>query len=192
MTKVKIQDRRTLSQRKITNLFFLVAAGGLIGVTAGLLMAPKAGRKIRRELFNTYEDLADKGQELAQDLVEKGSEYVNNIRSSEEKTSNTTLLIGVIGGGLLGAAAAYIFTREPSEPEGITDRFRAAGRSAAENLRSINWFETAKEILEAMSEKASHHHNGSKVAEDMQHNFNEVLKWANLGLSVWQNLQKRS
>ena len=202
MAKAKTQVRKAVSQNKITNLFLVLAAGGLLGATAGILLAPKKSRSLCDNLCDTYDDLSDKGHEVAENLMDKGQEYVDNIRDTahhyigcEEPTSNTNMVVGLVGGALLGAAAVYLLTRDSDEEEGLAHKFKAAGKSAAENLQSMDWMETAKDVIETIAEKATggqSNGRGKHAQSNLNGNLNEVLKWANMGLSVWQNLQKRS
>jgi gas vesicle protein len=45
--------------------FFTFVAGATIGVAAGLLFAPQAGKKLQKELKNRVEDLTEKALKLA-------------------------------------------------------------------------------------------------------------------------------
>lgn len=197
MTKAKTPHFKSNNQTNITQLFLLTAAGGLLGVTAGMLLAPKSGKRLRQDLCDTYEDITEKGEELVHHAAEKGSEYVNNVRDTahewmgEEGTSNTTILMGLAGGALLGATAIYLLTKESQEPEGILDKVKAAGKSAGEKLSSGEWIETAREFLDKVSETTHPKPAVNKVKDSTQETMNELFKWANVGFSVWQNLQKR-
>lgn len=46
--------------------------GGLLGVAAGLLLAPKSGEEIRSDLVDKYEDFRDQTQDFADDVKKKG------------------------------------------------------------------------------------------------------------------------
>ena len=45
--------------------FFTFLAGVAVGAAAGLLLAPKAGKKLQRELKDGLEDLTEKALKLA-------------------------------------------------------------------------------------------------------------------------------
>jgi len=194
MVKVKVQRRRVIRNDRITNLFLVIAAGGVLGITAAVVLANRKPKNWRTELYDTCEDLSERGQEMAHDAVEKGSEYVNNIREKagswmdEHPTPKSHLLTGLLGGALLGAATIYLLTKE-SEPEGIATKFKTAGRNAADSLRSVDWMETAKEVFQLISDKVAPEREN--LDANLQSKVDDVLKWANIGFSVWQNLQKR-
>ena len=209
MTKLKSMERRTsISQNQITNLFLSAAAGGIVGLSAALLMAPKSGQKLRNDIYETYEDLTERGQDLAHDIAHKGKRaahaaacYAEDLKDSasslleRESTTNRNIMIGVIGGGLLGAAAVLLMNQNSDDEESLSHRLREAGRSAKENIQSMDWVDTAKEILETINNKVNPLHNGSisEAVEDFQerHGLQDVLKWANMGLNLWQNVKKR-
>lgn len=213
MSKVRYVERKIQDRNHVTRLFISAAAGSVIGATAALLLAPKSGRKFRKDLYETYEDLSEKGQEFIDDTVKKGhraartaADMAENFKDSakefigqapEASNPNINLLIGAIGGGLLGAAAIYLLApKGEEEEESFAQKVKSAGRSATENLRSVDWVETAKDIVETIHNKvSSHHHNGSEVEEEVQeqgHNkIHDVIEFASLGLRLWENIKKR-
>jgi gas vesicle protein len=71
-------DRSSLSLA-ITFLFIGLGAGAL----AALLLAPRTGKQIRRELRRKYEDAKDvieDWQEQAGGVIEKGSDWASNAK----------------------------------------------------------------------------------------------------------------
>ena len=65
--------------------FLLIGLG--IGATVGLLLAPKAGKQLRRDLRRSYQDAldtitewSDEAKERFEDAVEKGSEFTQELR----------------------------------------------------------------------------------------------------------------
>jgi gas vesicle protein len=66
----------------------LLLIGIGIGVGAGLLLAPKAGRLLRKDLRRSYDDArdtvsewADEAKDRFADVVEKGSDFAEELRS---------------------------------------------------------------------------------------------------------------
>jgi gas vesicle protein len=85
-------------QESSSNSMFLLGAlaGAMVGAGVALLMTPKTGAQVRRELnsgFNTakdaaarrYRDLADKANQNYRDLADKASQKLGY----EERTSST-------------------------------------------------------------------------------------------------------
>lgn len=200
------------SQKQVSNLLISAAAGSVVGATAALLLAPKSGEKLRKDISDTYHNVTDKAQDFANDFAQKGqkaaslaADYAENVKDSTSQflsksrsgsNSRLSLLAGALGGALLGATAVLIAAPRESEEEigSFTNKIKDAGKSVTENLHSIDWFETAKEIFSAINEKI-HHHNGETaepIEEENESRLNEALEWAALGLRVWQNLKKRS
>jgi len=50
---------------KFGKFFFTFAAGAAVGAAAGLLFAPKTGKKLQKELKSGIEDLTEKALKLA-------------------------------------------------------------------------------------------------------------------------------
>lgn len=114
------------------------AVGSLLGSVAALLIAPKAGRKLREDICDAYCDITDKTQDfanksksLAKNLgcqtchwVSKAKSAVNGVKknvkswvSEEEEEEETTrdLLIGGLVGGVLGAAIGLLLAPKSGE-----------------------------------------------------------------------------
>lgn len=59
------------------NLFVAGTVVGLLaGAAAALLLAPKSGRAIRRDLISKYNDLSDTANEFVNDHVKNGKKHV--------------------------------------------------------------------------------------------------------------------
>jgi gas vesicle protein len=66
--------------------FLLIGLG--VGAAVGLLLAPKTGRQLRKDLRNSYDDAVDtvsdwtdEAKERFDDVVEKGSNLADDLRS---------------------------------------------------------------------------------------------------------------
>lgn len=59
--------------------------GGVLGVAAGLLLAPKPGDKLRKDLVDTYEDVSDRTQEMAHDVRKRGKAFAKTARTKANK-----------------------------------------------------------------------------------------------------------
>jgi gas vesicle protein len=73
--------------------FLLIGLG--VGAAVGLLLAPKAGRQLRKELRRSYDDAVDtvsdwtgEAKERFKDVVEKGSDFADELRSKAEPLSD--------------------------------------------------------------------------------------------------------
>lgn len=106
------------------------AVGSVLGGVAALLVAPKAGRKLREDIYDTYcnlsdktEALAKKGKSLTRGVSCKSSDWTDTARSflggtiknvkgliadEEEEYTTRDLLIGGLIGGVLGAAVGLL------------------------------------------------------------------------------------
>lgn len=59
-------------------------AGAIVGVTIGLLAAPKAGSRFRQDIADTYGEFTEKAQDAAEFLARKGKSVARNVQSSAE------------------------------------------------------------------------------------------------------------
>jgi len=106
------------------------AVGSMLGGVAALLVAPKAGRKLREDICDTYRnisekthDLAKKGKSLTKGVSCKSCDWADTARSFlggtiknakgliadvEEEYTTRDLLIGGLIGGVLGAAVGLL------------------------------------------------------------------------------------
>jgi len=51
--------------KKFTRFFFTFVAGAAVGIAAGLLYAPKTGKKLQKELKEGIDDLTDRVLKVA-------------------------------------------------------------------------------------------------------------------------------
>jgi gas vesicle protein len=73
--------------------FLLIGLG--VGAAVGLLLAPKTGRQLRKELRRSYGDAvdtvtdwSDEARGKFKDAVEKGSDFADELRSKVEPFSD--------------------------------------------------------------------------------------------------------
>ena len=73
--------------------FLLIGLG--VGAAVGLLLAPKAGQKLRKDLRRSYGDArdtvsewTDEAKERFADAVEKGSDFADEVRSKSQPLSD--------------------------------------------------------------------------------------------------------
>lgn len=73
--------------------FLLIGLG--VGAAVGLLLAPKTGRQLRKDLRRSYDDArdtvsdwTDEAKDRLDDVVEKGGDFANEIRSRTKPLSD--------------------------------------------------------------------------------------------------------
>jgi gas vesicle protein len=121
---------------------FIVGAtiGSLLGSVTALLIAPKSGRGLRKDICNAYcnvsdktHDLANKGKSLAKNVGCQTCDWASKARSAvegakksikgwvseeeeiEEEETTRDLLIGGLAGGILGAVVGLLMAPKPGE-----------------------------------------------------------------------------
>jgi len=77
-----------------TALTFLLIGLG-VGAAAGMLLAPKSGKQLRRDLRDSYDDAldtiadwTDEAKERFEEAVEKGADFTEELRSKAEPLTN--------------------------------------------------------------------------------------------------------
>ena len=73
--------------------FLLIGLG--VGAAVGLLLAPKTGRQLRKDLRRGYDDALDtvsdwkdEARDRFKDVVEKGTDFADELRSKAEPLSD--------------------------------------------------------------------------------------------------------
>jgi gas vesicle protein len=73
--------------------FLLIGLG--VGAALGLLLAPKAGRQLRRDLRRSYDDAletvsdwTDEAKDRFEEAVEKGADFADELRAKAEPLSD--------------------------------------------------------------------------------------------------------
>ncbi len=122
---------------------FLVGAavGSIVGTVAALLMAPKAGKRLRQDLCDAYCDLSEKTHDMMDQVSKRGKSFAKNVRcrtddwacraksamdsissgakawqhEDEDEECCRDLLIGGLAGGILGAVAGLLLAPKPGD-----------------------------------------------------------------------------
>lgn len=126
-----------MSHNQIGYKEFIVGAtlGSLIGSASAFLLAPKTGKKLRRDIGDLYEDLFEKTQDLACMISKKGKCLANDVTGqSSDWTSKAKAMVsdladhmhffrkeeeleacqmkefvvGAVAGGVIGAVAGLL------------------------------------------------------------------------------------
>lgn len=125
-----------MSNNHMNAKIFIIGAtiGTLLGTASALLLAPKSGKKIRKDLSDFYEDVTDKTQDIAEKVAKRSKYFMDNVQSQtcdwtdkakclmsdmsdcikwfkrEEEMENHTkeFVIGAVAGGVLGALAGLL------------------------------------------------------------------------------------
>ena len=73
--------------------FLLIGLG--VGAALGLLLAPKAGRQLRKDLRRSYDDAletvsdwTDEAKDRFEEAVEKGADFADELRAKAEPLSD--------------------------------------------------------------------------------------------------------
>jgi gas vesicle protein len=138
------------------------AVGSLLGSVAALLIAPKAGRKLRQDICDAYYnisdktcDLAERGKCLAKNVGCQTSNWACKAKSAvdgakksvkgwisdeEEEENSRDLLIGGLVGSVLGAAAGLLLAPKPGEElrQDIVDTYEDVSDKTQEFAHDIN------------------------------------------------------
>lgn len=136
------------NHREGTNFIVGAIIGGLVGTVGALLLAPKAGKKIRQDLSDLYENFGERGMGTAEkfakssrnfasqlneevhDWTDRASDLLYRLKSGGCKSLSgqchgKDFVIGALAGGALGVIAGLFFAPEPGDAfrEAIMDRY---------------------------------------------------------------------
>lgn len=204
-----------LFENKNANIGLGAVAMGLAGVATFLLLnTKKKSRNLKKDFYNSFNDFKEEAEGLAHDAYEKGrraydlaSDYARNVRETahdamEEPYSRNLLIAGTIGGTILGASLVYLLNRnhneEPTDFFGkaahVFDSIKEAASSASENVRSADWLEAAKEVLDAVAEsihEEGEHNSSHSRAHVNPLNIQQAIELGLSGYRFWQNLKRK-
>lgn len=169
--------------------------GGLIGGVAYLLIAPKSGREIRDDIMTGYSNLSERTQDFADNIRSRGNRLLGR---QEEKTfleENGTFIAGGAIGAVICALAALLLAPQSGEElrEGLGDRYEEIRDKTEDFVNTLNskrqqcvehiddWKDTLSTLVDKLACMSGR--KGSKV--------DRIMDWANLGLNLLQQMQKR-
>ena len=201
----------------LTKLLLGVAAGGLVGAGAAFFLASRQEETFQDNLADAYKSVRSKAQNYAKKGINSVSDYAETIKdkandflesSYENSGSTTTILLGALGGGILGIATILLLSPETGKEirddlaeayEKTTDlasHLSKTGKNAAENLSSIDWVDLAKTVLQTVTNNIQSEDVRHGVEEEFEEvgartNIPEILKFATMGLHLWQNVKGR-
>jgi len=71
---------------KLSNVFMFAVGAGL-GMAAGLLTAPRSGKKTRKQLIHEFEVARDALEERAAEKIDEAKRYINDQVTHKAKSS---------------------------------------------------------------------------------------------------------
>ncbi|AHV96844.1 YtxH domain-containing protein [Paenibacillus sabinae] len=69
-------------KKNTKSLLWGIVAGGAVGSVTALLLAPKAGKELRKDISDGATATIDKAQELVQQAADKGAEWYGKAKDS--------------------------------------------------------------------------------------------------------------
>lgn len=171
--------------------------GGVLGGVAALLMAPKSGKDLRDDISEGYQMINKRSHDLADGIREQGQCWMDSINGKEESHHPSHFFVGGTIGAVIGAVAALLLAPSSGNKlrEHLGDSYEEIRDKAEAVLKGFNntrhnfegkiddWKDTFLTIVD----KLSSHKKGDK------HNtaIDEIVNWANLGLRLYSQMQKK-
>lgn len=155
--------------------------GGVAAGLGALLMAPKSGKELIHDISDTYNNISEKTGALSEDVKHKTWHMLhpNASCSTCNGESATHFAIGALSGAVLGATSALFLA--PKSGANLRKDIEETYESAVEH--GTEWKDEIADIIETIQKSVSPSKRGSKL--------NSIVQLANMGLHVWQNMQKR-
>ena len=156
--------------------------GGVAAGLGALLLAPKSGKELMNDISDTYNDVAEKTGELSDDVKHKTWHMLhpNSSCSTCTNESVTHFAVGALSGAILGATSALFFAPKPGNElrKDIEETYESAVEQGTE------WKDEIANFIESLQKSVSPNNRNSKL--------NNIVQLANMGLHLWQNMQKRN
>jgi gas vesicle protein len=171
--------------------------GGVAAGIAGLLLAPKSGSKLIKDILDTYDFAQKNGHDFIEAVKEKSASITRSIDEGESE-SHSSLLIGIALGAVVSGIAALLLAPSSGKKmrrllgdqyddirEKAEDFVSSVGERGEKVINGVNdWKETLTDLVNKLSHNGSHgrhaHSNGDRV-----------VSLAKLGLNLYQQLQSR-
>ena len=188
MTK---ESKKHVCQNNHSQILLLgLIAGGLIGAGTALVLAPKNGKQLRKNLIDACQGFSDKTGEIKENLFEQGEELLEAAQqwSKKKKISPTSsqLALGGIAGCALGAAVAlFLANKSKDEDSSYFPDISSKVESWTTNAKSV--VDTLHGFLnEGNAKKRTAAHDESDGSP-----FHEIMDLASIGLRLFQNLKQK-
>lgn len=173
--------------------------GSVTGTVAALLLAPKSGKELRGDIACTYGDVCEKSQSLSDQLKEKGHGILHafdRYNGKQKSNGTSSMLMGGAFGAIIGATSALLLAPKSGAKlrEGLGDKYEEIRAKAEDFISSVNeqghnamdladdWKDTLSTVISKLSNSKTKRSSST---------FDEIIDWANLGVRVLQQLQKR-
>lgn len=155
--------------------------GGVAAGLGALLLAPKSGKELINDISETYNDIAEKTGTSIEDVKHKTWHMLhpNAACTTCNGESTKNFAVGALSGAILGATSALFLAPKSGVQlrKDIEDTYESAVEKGTE------WKEEIADLIENLQKSVSSGKRGSR--------FNHIVQLANMGLHVWQNMQKR-
>lgn len=171
--------------------------GGVVAGIAGLLLAPKAGTLLVKDIVDMYDSAQKNGHDFIEAIKEKGA-CLTHCEKEEEGNSHYSLLIGGALGAIVGGIAALLLAPDSGnnlrkalghQYEDIRgkaeDFISSVEKKGSHALDEVNgWKETLVELINKLSQGTNKNHKSHSKIE-------EILNLAQIGIHFYQQLQNR-
>lgn len=194
----------------IPHILVSTIAGGLIGLTAALLLAPQSKRKTSHDIFSSYRGVADKIEDIGENVMHKGHDVINKVSDCAEnvkeyavefldycspiKAHSKLLLFGIISGGLIGASSILLLKTAAQSKDGAAKMIKKSDGKVYRNMGSVDWLEIARKALLAINGQVEEKTEGVDEKDDAHHasdTVQDVIGLAQQGIKMWKNLNSR-
>lgn len=159
-----------------------VVVGSLIGGAAGLLLAPKAGRKLRDDISNSYDAITHK-------FESNGQRYPNG--------SHNSMMTGAAIGAVVCAIAALLLAPKSGKRlrEELGDKYEEIYERAEDFIKNVqdkgtNAIDHLDDWKDVLATLVDHLSNAKKRGSHAS-NLDTILDWANLGVQMLQQVKGR-
>ena len=181
-------------------------AGALLGAVSGFLLAPKPSRELFSSLADQFQDVTDKTLSLVSNINQKSQEIALGISTQTaewaEKTLETTdhILRELLLWEDAVKEAANTVTRkaesmnEPDRRDRVLEVLDWAQNALRMGENVTTEVKAWARVVNDIAEKVRSHPDTFNVEPEVSShasNARDILEWAALGVSLWQNIKKK-
>lgn len=169
--------------------------GGLLGGVALLLIAPKSGKAIRDDIVEGYNNLNTRTQEFADNVRVRGNRLLGREEPKSFFDENSSFIAGGAIGAVICALAALLLAPQSGEDlrDTLGDKYDEIRDKTEDFVKTIDskrqqaveqiddWKDTLSTLVEKIACMSGK--RGSRAEK--------IMDWANLGLNLLHQMQKR-
>jgi len=172
--------------------------GGVVAGIAGLLLAPKSGTLLVKDILDTYDCAKKNGEDFIEAIKEKGA-CLTHWGEEKECESHNSLLLGAALGAIVAGVATLLLAPDADKKlrkalgnqyedirgkaEDFISTLEKKGSSAMDEVS--DWKDTLMSLMNQLTK------SGVKGKNSQHSTLDEMLNLAHIGIQLYQQVKNR-